>query len=238
MIHNEVLDCIRARRSTRQFQERQIEEEDLKALLEAAIWAPSGGNNQSWLFTAIQNKDILLKINQLVREGFQHWIPDDDYPGKLGAKANAQREDFNFYNHAPTLIIASNKPNYENAMADCALALENLFLAAQSLGLGSCYINELHWLRNDSEMRNYLFELGIPIEHTICSSAAVGYIGKESNTPLRKDGTINIIARQSRKYSCILAYKVRTRVFSIQDNPETHILTWFLVKSLLKKQTF
>ena len=193
MIHNEVLDCIRVRRSTRQFQQRQIGEEDLKALLEAAIWAPSGGNNQSWLFTAIQNKDILLKINELVREGFGRWIPDDDYPGKLAAKTNAQKKDYNFYHHAPTLIIASNKPNYEKAMADCALALENLFLAAQSLGLGSCYINQLHWLRNDAELRNYLLELGIPKEHTICSSAAVGYIAKESNPPLRKDGTVNII---------------------------------------------
>lgn len=193
VVHNEVLDCIRARRSTRQFEDRQIEAKHLDALLESAIWAPSGGNNQSWLFTAIQNKDALSKINKVVREGFQHWIPDDDYPGKLGAKASTQREDYNFFYHAPTLIIASNRPNYENAMADCALALENLFLAAQSLGLGSCYINQLHWLRNDTELRDYLFELGIPKEHTICSAAALGYIGKESNVPLRKDGTIHII---------------------------------------------
>lgn len=193
MINNEVLDCIRARRSTRQFQERQIEAEQLETLLEAAIWAPSGGNSQSWLFTAIQNKEILSKINELVREGFQHWIPDDEYPGKLGAKASTQREDYHFFYHAPTLIIASNRPNYENAMADCALALENLFLAAHSLGLGSCYINQLHWLRNDLELRNYLFELGIPKEHTICSAAAVGYIRNESSIPLRKDGTIHII---------------------------------------------
>ncbi|QHQ61889.1 nitroreductase [Anaerocolumna sedimenticola] len=193
MIKNEVVNCILARRSTRKFTEQQIKEEQLETLLEAARWAPSGSNSQSWLFTAIQNKDILLKINELVREGFQHWIPDDDYPGKLGAKASSSREDYNFYYHAPTLIIATNRPNYENAMADCALALENIFLAAQSLGLGSCYINHLHWLRNDQELRNYLSELGIPKEHTICSSAAIGYIGKESNTPLRKDGTIHII---------------------------------------------
>jgi nitroreductase len=193
MSKNEIIDCILARRSTRNFKEEQIEAEQLETLLKAASWAPSGGNNQSWLFTAIQNKEILLKINELVREGFQNWIPDDDYPGKLGAKVSAQREDFNFYYHAPTLIIASNKPNYENAMADCALALENVFLAAHSLGLGSCYINQLHWLRNDTELRNYLFELGIPKEHTICSSAVIGFINKESNAPLRKEGTIHII---------------------------------------------
>ena len=114
-------------------------------------------------------------------------------PANWQLKPMRKKKDYNFYHHAPTLIIASNKPNYENAMADCALALENLFLAAQSLGLGSCYINQLHWLRNDAELRNYLLELGIPKEHTICSSAAVGYIAKESNPPLRKDGTVNII---------------------------------------------
>jgi nitroreductase len=64
MIRNAVIDCIHARRSTRRFQERQIETEQLEALLDAAVWAPSGGNNQSWLFTAIQNKDMLLKVNQ------------------------------------------------------------------------------------------------------------------------------------------------------------------------------
>jgi nitroreductase len=193
VIHNEVLDTIRARRSTRQFQERQIEAEHLETLLEAAIWAPSGGNNQSWLFTAIQNKDALSKINDLVREGFQHWIPDDDYPGKLAAKASTQKEGYHFFYHAPTLIIASNRPNYENAMADCALALENLFLAAHSLGLGSCYINQLHWLRSDPGVRETLFELGIPKEHTICSAAAVGYIAKESSAPPRREGTTHII---------------------------------------------
>ena len=78
-------------------------------------------------------------------------------------------------------------------MADCALALENIFLAAQSLGLGSCYINQLFWLRRDDGVREYLAELGIPREHVICSSAAVGFIEKESSAPPRKDGTINIV---------------------------------------------
>lgn len=193
MIKNEIVDCILARRSTRWFTKEQIGDEQLETLLEAARWAPSGGNNQTWLFTAVQNNEILLKINELVREGFQHWIPDDDYPGKLGAKAGSAKEGYNFYYHAPTIIIASNRPGYENAMADCSLALENIFLTAQSLGLGSCYLNQLHWLRNDVKLREYLAELGIPKEHTICNAAAIGYIGKESNPPVRKEGTVRII---------------------------------------------
>lgn len=193
LIHNEVLDAIRARRSTRSYLTRQIEQEQLEALLEAAVWAPSGGNNQSWLFTAIQNERMLLELNALVREGFQHWTPDDDYPTKRGAKAASQRDDYNFYYHAPTVVIASNKPGYENAMADCALALENIFLAAQSIGLGSCYLNQLHWLRGDEGVRGYLYKLGIPREHTICSAAAIGYMGKASASPARKPNTTRII---------------------------------------------
>ena len=192
-INNEILNCIHERRSTRRFTDKQISSEQLDALLDAAIWAPSGSNSQSWLFTAIQKKDVLLHLNELVREGFQHWVPDDDYPAKLAIKKVSQKESFNFYHQAPTLIIASNLPNYENAMADCALALENIFLAAQSLRLGSCYINQLHWLRDDPGVRGYLFELGIPKEHTICSSAAVGFIALESTAPIRKEGTIHII---------------------------------------------
>ena len=192
-LNNEVLNCIHERRSTRQFTEKQISPEQLDALLDAAIWAPSGGNSQSWLFTAIQKKDVLIHLNGLVIEGFQHWIPDDDYLPKTATKKRSQKEGYNFFYNAPTLIIASNKPYYENAMADCALALQNVFLAAQSLGLGSCYVNQLHWLRNDPGIRTYLLELGIPKEHTICASAAIGFIDKDSKAPGRKDGTINII---------------------------------------------
>lgn len=192
-IDNEVLRCIHARRSTRAFTDKQITPDQLDALLGAATWAPSGGNNQTWLFTAIQRKETLLRLNELVRAGFQTWIPDDDYPGKLGAKAHSAKEAYNFYYHAPTLIILSNRPNYENAMADCALAAQNIFLAAESLGLGSCYINQLHWLRNDPGVRDYLLESGIPLENTICCSVVVGYIGKVSVAPMRKDGTINIV---------------------------------------------
>ncbi len=193
MITNAVLDCIRTRRSTRSFLDRPVEDELLETLLDAAIWAPSGSNSQSWLFTAVANREILLQINELVKQAFRTYIPDDDYRAKHVAKTISQKEGYNFYYNAPVLIIASNKPTYENAMADCALALENIFLAAQSLGLGSCYINQLHWLRDDVPLREYLAGLGIPKEHTICNSAAIGYIAKESPALPRKEGTTRIV---------------------------------------------
>ncbi|MDR0937529.1 MAG: nitroreductase family protein [Oscillospiraceae bacterium] len=193
-LDNEILRTIRNRRSTRKFSNKQITPEQLDTLLEAAIWAPSGSNSQSWKFTAIQNPEVLQKLNELVRSGFlERYEPDDDYPGKKFAKNAAANESYNFYYHAPTFIIASNVGGYANAIADCALGLENVFLAAESLGLGSCYINQLHWLENDAPVREYLETLDIPRDHVICASASIGYIAATSNALERKPGTVNII---------------------------------------------
>ena len=194
MVTNAVLEAIHARRSIRKFENHPLVGEQLAVLLDAATWAPSGSNNQSWLFTAIHNKDTLTRLNNLVREGFQRWIPDDDYLPKHSIKARSQSKNYNFYYNAPALIITSNRKNYENAMADCSLALENILIAAQSLGLGSCYVNQLHWLREDLPLREYLFTLGIPKEHTICSSAAIGYAAQIPEPLTRKANTTRIIS--------------------------------------------
>ena len=165
-------------------------------ILKAAVYAPSGSNNQSWLFTAIQNRKILEDLNEQVRIGFGLLsVAENDYPAKIRAKQNAQKEDYNFYYHAPTLIVASNVPNYANAIADCSAALENMFLAAHALGLGTCWINQLTWLGQMTNVRDFLAEYcHIPKEHVICGACAVGYTNGTYPKPApRKENTIQII---------------------------------------------
>lgn len=62
---NEVLENIKARRSVRAYTDRQVSEEDLQAILEAATFAPSGMHLETWHFTAIQNADKLAELNEL-----------------------------------------------------------------------------------------------------------------------------------------------------------------------------
>lgn len=190
-----VIQAILSRRSVRRYQARQISEEQRETLLRAACFAPSGSNSQSWLFTAIQSPEKLEELNQVVRKGFQN-LPAQpkEYPARAAARKNSQNPDYNFYYHAPTLIIASNLADYGNAMADCAAALENILLAAHAMGLGSCWINQLTWLSEEPTVRDYLFTLGIPYEHRICGAAAVGFCeGDEPKAPPRKEGTIHRI---------------------------------------------
>jgi len=195
IVENEVINIIKTRRSIRKYQSRQISEADLNCILEAAIYAPSGSNSQSWLFTAIQNEKILLELNEVVRTAFLNLeLAENEYPAKIAAKKGAANPGYNFYYHAPTLIIASNVPNYANAMADCSTALQNIFLTATSLNLGSCWINQLRWLDANPGVRDYLEKLGIPKEHTVCGTAAVGWIdGAAPKAPARKPNTVNII---------------------------------------------
>ena len=192
-MHLEVMHCIRSRRSIRRFTEEQIDDSQLDAILDAATWAPSGSNNQTWLFTAVQNKDVLAKINEALRQGFLNWTPDDDYPAKKKAVVNARNEAHKYFYQAPTLIIASNVPNYQNGMADCATALQNIFLAAASLGLGSCWINQPRWLTNDLPLRTLLASIGLPEHHILYGAAAIGRPAHTPRAPERKEGTVNIV---------------------------------------------
>lgn len=192
---NPVLDCILARRSVRSFRQEQISDEELNQILQAAVWAPSGSNNQSWLFTVVQNPGQLEQLNALLRRGFLEWQPGEhEYPAKLGARKRAENEDANFFYHAPTLVIVSNVPGYANAMADCSCALQNIFLSAQSLGIGSCWINQFTWLNDSNILREALAELGLPKEHVICGAAALGYPnGQAPKAPARRENTVHII---------------------------------------------
>jgi len=192
---NEILRNISTRRSIRSYEEKQISDNDLNLILEAARYAPSGGNSQSWHFTVIQNKEKLQTLNTLVKESFKNLVVDEKtYRSKKSGKKASENENYSFYYNAPTLIIVSNDRDYPNAMADCSASLQNIFLSSHSLGLGSCWINQLTWFGDDSNIRKELTDLGIPENHIVCGSAAIGCIKEAVPTPSpRKENTITII---------------------------------------------
>lgn len=173
---NEVMENIIKRRSIRSFEERQILPEEIGLILKAAVYAPSGSNQQKCRFTVIQNKEKLDELNTILKEGFLAMdIPENAYPALKAAKVKASDPNQNYLYHAPTLIIITNEKNNRNAMADSAMAQQNIFLAAQSIGIGSCYINQPTWLAEDRKVNEFLRDLGVPEGHAVCCSAAVGY---------------------------------------------------------------
>jgi len=73
---NETLRVIRERRTTRRFKTEQIKEEELQAIIEAGLYAPSAHNQQSWNFTVIQNKELLDELNIETKEAAKSF-PDE-----------------------------------------------------------------------------------------------------------------------------------------------------------------
>lgn len=186
---NDVLETIKARRSVRAYTSQQVAAEDLNLILEAATYAPSGMNDQTWHFTAIQDADKLMELNEKIKGAFAK--SDDPHLQERG-----HSDSYCCYYHAPTLIIVSNEPTRWWAPMDCACAMQNIFLAARSLGLGSCWVNQLGTTCDDPEVRAYLTSLGILPNHRVYACAALGYA--PANAPMkekkRAEGTVTLIA--------------------------------------------
>lgn len=184
---NETMRTILNRRSIRAYKQEQIKDEELNAIMQAGIYAPSAINEQPWRITAVQNREILHRINEACRAIIL----------KSGNKIFAERAkspEFSIFYNAPTLIIVSGDEKAIAPLADCALALENMFLAAASMEIGSCWINAITQLSGDEEGRALIKELEIPEGHKIYCAGSFGYKAADSpEAAPRKENLVNII---------------------------------------------
>ena len=185
---NDILEIIKSRRSTRSFLSDMPCEQDITKILEAATYAPSGMNYQTWHFTAVLNGDKLAELNRLIRGAFAK--SEDQHLKERGNNAA-----YCCYYHAPVLIIVSNDPKQWWASMDCACAIENMFLAATSMGIGSCWINQLGTTCHDEEVRAFITELGVPQDHTVYGCVALGYPNPDVNLKEKKirENSITIV---------------------------------------------
>jgi nitroreductase len=114
--------------------------------------------------------------------------------GNPNSIERAKSEDFCIYYNAPTFIIVSGDDKAIAPKNDCSLAIQNMFLAAESLGIGSCWINIMNFLLSSEDGRHLRSELGIPDGYTVVGSGAFGYKAVEQPAPApRKEGTVNYI---------------------------------------------
>lgn len=153
---NETLKVLQTRRSVRAYQAEQISQETLDEILKAGLYAPSARNTQNRQFTVVQGEEKLEALRGVMAQALK-------------------REDYGRFYGAPTLIIVSAPRDYEHAAPDCAVALENMFLAAKALGLGSVWINQLCGPTADvPAVRELLAKFSVPGSHLVYGCAAIG----------------------------------------------------------------
>ena len=139
----QVMQTILHRRSIRRFDPQQIDEGALEQILQAGLYAPSAGGRQGPLFVVSQDREVNLRLGRIKRANSR--------PRMAAAGSYVSREQPSiaddpaitdaFYG-APTVVTLFGPKNFLFAQEDCAAAAENMLLAADSLGVGGCYIGQ------------------------------------------------------------------------------------------------
>jgi nitroreductase len=126
---NETLKTIAERYSCRDFADTPLTDEQIKAITESALAAPSAMNRQPWHISILTDKAF---IDELDVEGMKILAAAED---KSGYERIMSRGGKIFYNAPCMLIVASDGSSY--AALDCGILIQNVALAAHSLGLGN-----------------------------------------------------------------------------------------------------
>jgi nitroreductase len=134
----ELKEAIYSRRATREFTAEPVNEKILRDLIDAAVQAPSAVNEQPWAFCVVRDKAVLAKIS---REAKAYMVKSSPI-GLVSHHFDQILNDpsFDIFYQAPTLIVICSVVEIPWAVEDCALAAENLMLAARAAGLGTCWI--------------------------------------------------------------------------------------------------
>ena len=160
VMDNDVLKALRERRSVRAYRPEQISDEELKAVLDAGTYAPTGMGWQDPWIVAVQDPKI---IAQLVRMNAQ----------VMGTTSNP-------YYGAPTIVLVFASPveKVPFSICDGSLVLGNMMVAAHAIGLGSCWINREREMFETEEGKALMKSFGLPSGLIGVGALSLGYAAR------------------------------------------------------------
>jgi nitroreductase len=165
-----VLKNIYSRRSVRKYLQKDVPDELIKEIIKAGTFAPSAVNKQPWRFVIIKNKDAIERYGERAKELWANKSLDNEDIVQL--KKTMAQPGFKVFYDAPTLVLIFAHPDAFSPEIDCALAAENMMLAARSLGIGSCWVGLARVLGSD---QTFLKELDIPEGYDLIAPLTFGY---------------------------------------------------------------
>ena len=164
---NPVLSNIMARRSVRKYLDKPVEHEKLEVIVKCGINAPSGMNRQPWIVRVVEDQKLIANVNQ--------------------AAGRSQ-----FYG-APALICVCTPANGGGEL-DAGLLGENMMLAAQSMGLGTCCLGgPVRFLLSNEKCKFVLDRLDIPADYKLNYILAIGYPDEQPEAKPRDASKVKYI---------------------------------------------
>lgn len=176
----EVLEAIKSRRSIRRYKTDPVDDKTVELVLEAARWAPSWANTQCWRFIVVRDNNIKTELaNSLIKvERGDTFVDNPSVEAIRNAPvvivACAELGKSGCYKEGP----ATDKGDWY--MYDVALAMQNLALAAHSLGLGTVTIGAM-------DAKKIASILEVPRGFCVVSMTPLGYPDREPRPVPRKE---------------------------------------------------
>ena len=181
---NPIIAGLLERRSCRAFKPEQIAEESIRAVIEAGRFAATAMALQPQCFTVVQNQALLGRIAAIVKRGYA--AMDDER-----SRQHAANPDYHTFYKAPTVIFVSADPAAKYGEADCANAVQNMAVAAHSLGLGSCYIAAMRLAFAGADGPALKKELGLPDNYAVHFALALGQAAAAPAQPAPRRQTVD-----------------------------------------------
>jgi len=191
---------MRTARAIRRFSDRPVDDALLAQCLEAATWAPSGGNQQPWRFVVLQSaasREVLAlgaqRALQTIQRvyGMERPDPGDDSPRARGARALCELHDGAANVPAAVLFCLKPQPATPPLLQGAAIypAMQNFLIAARAAGLGAC-VTGWH-VDAEPELRA---TVGIPDDWLLAALVPVGWpIGRHG--PVRRRAVAEVSVR-------------------------------------------
>lgn len=130
--------AIYGRRSVRDYTAQSVDPETILSVIGAAVQAPSAVNQQPWTFTVVRDQTVLARISNDAKSHLLATMPPSRHSDYF--RSRLSDPNFHIFYHAPVLIVISAIEQGPWVVEDCALAAQNLMLAAYAAGLGTCWI--------------------------------------------------------------------------------------------------
>lgn len=174
---NDTLKTIADRYSCRSFTDQEIGCDDIQAIAEAAIAAPSGMNRQNWQIIVVKNKALIAEMDA---EGMRVM---SEFPDKTMLERMKSRGGKLFYN-APCMVFIAVKESFPKGaeLIDLGIVAQNISLAATSLGIDNCHCGLVAFCFVGVKAAEFKKKLQIPQGYEIGLAVLLGY-GKEQGAP-------------------------------------------------------
>ena len=137
------METILHRRSIRRFDTKQIDENALEQILQAGLYAPSAGGRQGVIFAVCQDREVNERLGKIKRaNSHPRMATENNFVSREQPSIADDPKLTNAFYDAPTVITMFAPKDFLFSKEDCATAAENMMLAADALGIGSCYIGQ------------------------------------------------------------------------------------------------